>query len=86
MSVRENEPGPELIIAVKEAVESIAGVDFEVFFSAYLEKNAGQPDLTEADLVSEILEAGGYQAEDGSTFEDSVMIGAFAMGGDLGII
>lgn len=85
MPDKENEPSAELILAVKAAVEAATGVDFEVFFSAYLEKNADQPDLTEADLVAEILEAGGYQTEDDATFEDSVMIGAFAMGEDLEI-
>lgn len=35
--------------------------------------------------MAEILEAGDYQADDDSTFEDSVMIGAFAMGEDLQI-
>lgn len=38
MPKRENEPSQELIFAVKEAVESTTGVDFEAFFSAYLEK------------------------------------------------
>lgn len=85
MPKRENEPSQELIFAVKEAVESTTGVDFEAFFSAYLEKNADQSHLTETDLVAEILEAGDYQADDDSTFEDSVMIGAFAMGEDLQI-
>lgn len=85
MTNKDQEPTVELIVAVKEAVEATTGVEFAMFFSAYLEKNADQPDLTEADLVAEILEAGGYQAEDDSTFEDSVMIGAFAMGEDLQI-
>jgi len=85
MPNEDKEPGAELMVAVKEAVEATTGVDFEVFFSAYLEKNADQPDLTEADLIAEIIEAGGYQAEDDSTFEDSVMIGTFAMGEDLQI-
>lgn len=84
MSNQEKEIGVELVIAVKETVK-FTGVDFEVFFSAYLEKNEDQPDLTEADLVAEILEAGSYQAEDDSSFEDSVMIGAIAMGEDLGV-
>ena len=85
MSDRELEPNVEMIIAVKEAVEATTGIDFAIFFSAYLEKNADQSDLTKADLVVEILEAGGYQAEDDAGFEDTVMIGAFAMGEDLGI-
>lgn len=56
------------------------------FFSQHTwKKNEDQPELTEADLVAEILEAGGYQAEDNSTFEDSVIIGALAMGEDLQI-
>ncbi|GEM_PF-4848925 len=85
MPNEDKESGVELIAAIKEAVESTTGVEFVVFFSAYLEKNADQPELTEADLVAEILEAGGYQAEDDSTFEDIVMIGALTIGEDLGI-
>lgn len=82
---RENELSPEIIFAVKEAVESTTGIDFEVFLLAYLEKNGDQPDLTEADLVAEILEAGGYQKEIDTNFEDIVSIGASAMGEDLEI-
>lgn len=85
MPNKDKEPTVELIVAVKEAVETTTGVDFEIFFSAYLKKNADQPNLTEVDLVAEILEAGGYQTEDDSTFEDCVMIGAFALGEDLQI-
>ena len=77
---------PELIIATKEAVEATTGVNFSDFLSAYLEKNNDMPNLTEKDLVSEILEAGDYQAEDDATFEDAVMIGAYAMGADLGVL
>lgn len=77
---------PELIVATKEAVETTTGVNFSDFLSAYVEKNGEMTDLTEKDLVSEILEAGDYQAEDDATFEDSVMIGAYAMGADLGVL
>lgn len=77
---------PELIAAVKEAVENTTGVDFKDFLNAYQETNADIPDLTEADLVAEILEAGGYQHEDDNTFEDAVMIGAYAIGSDLGLL
>lgn len=80
MPSKDRELTEELMFAVKEVVEASTGVEYAVFFSAYLEKNADQPDLTEGDLVAEILEAGGYQAGDGSTFEDTVMIGALAMG------
>ncbi|MBP9819866.1 hypothetical protein KBC79_03955 [Candidatus Woesebacteria bacterium] len=76
---------PELIAAVKSAVESTTGIEFSIFLSAYLEKNSDQPELTEDDLVNEILEAGEYQQEDESGFEDAVMIGASAMGEDLGL-
>jgi len=76
---------PELIAAVKDAIEATIGVNFAEFLSAYLEKNADQPELTEKDLVAEILEAGGYQAESNG-FEDVVMIGAHAMGTDLELL
>ncbi len=76
---------PELLTAAKEAVEITTDVNFETFLSAYQEKNADQPELTDQDLVAEILEAGDYQKEDDASFEDAVMIGAFAMGEDLGL-
>ena len=85
MPNKDKESSVELIAAVKEIVEFTTGVEFKVFLSAYLEKNADQPDLTEADLVAEILEAGDVQARDDATFEAKVMIGAFAMGEGLGI-
>lgn len=75
----------ELIIATKEAVEAMTGIDFELFLDAYLEKNSDQPELTEQDLIAEILEAGDYQTDSDAGFEDAVMIGAFAMGEDLHI-
>jgi hypothetical protein len=77
--------GPELLAAVKETVEIMTGVEFSLFFEAYQEKNNDQPELSNKDLVAEILEAGDYQKEDDSGFEDAVMIGAFAMGEDLGL-
>jgi len=86
MKNKDLEPTEEMIVAVIEAVEATTGLNFEVFFSAYLEKNADQPDLKKSDLVVEILEAGGYQKEDEEddvTFEDRVMIGANAMAEDL---
>jgi hypothetical protein len=76
---------PELIIAVKEAVEATTEINFAEFINLYQEKNADQPELTDEDLVAEILEAGDYQKNDNSGFEDTVMIGAFAMGEDLGL-
>ena len=86
MSNLEESPSVELIAAVKDVIESILGIDFEAFLSAYLEKNNDQPELAEADLVAEILEAGDYQGElDDATFEDVVMIGVYAMGEDLDI-
>ncbi len=75
----------ELIAAVKSAVESTTGIEFSTFLNSYLEKNSDQTELTEVDLVIEILEAGEYQQEDESGFEDAVMIGVSAMGEDLGL-
>lgn len=76
----------ELIAAVKESVKNTTDIDFQEFFRMYQEKNIDQLHLTEADLVAEILEAGEYQHEDDNTFEDAVMIGAYAMGADLGLL
>lgn len=76
---------PELLAAVTEVVEATTGIEFSLFFEAYREKNANQPELTVEDLVAEILEAGDYQKEDDSGFEDAVLIGATAMGEDLGL-
>ncbi len=85
MSNNHESLNPEVIEAVKEAVENSTGIEFATFLGAYREKNLDQPNLTEEDLVAEILEAGSYQKEDDSSFEDAVMIGAFAMGSDLGL-
>lgn len=75
---------PELIAAVKDIVPNVLGIDFSEMLDAYVEGNPDQ-ELTEADLVSEILEAGEYQVEDGSGFEDAVMIGLHAVGAILGL-
>ena len=50
---------PEIIAAVKDIIPEVLGVNFSEAFNAYIEDNPGQ-ELTEADLVSEILEAGEY--------------------------
>jgi len=76
---------PEIIAAVKDIVPSVLGIDFAEMFDAYLDNNPKQ-ELTEIDLVSEILEAGEYQLEDDSGFEDAVMIGLCAVGPILGLI
>lgn len=73
----------ELISAVKDAVEAAIGVKFAEISRRYFNKNWEQRDLTVADLVAEILEAGDYQKEDDASFEDAVMIGAFALCEDL---
>ena len=67
----------EQIAAVKDIVPEVLGVSFDEMFQVYQENN---PDLelSETDLVSEILEAGNYQAEDDSTFEDCVMIDLYS--------
>lgn len=75
----------ELIAAVEEVTELVTGIDFATFLDAY-RLTAGQENLTAEDLVAEILEAGGYQAEDETSFEDQVMIGAIAIGGPLGLV
>ncbi|MEA2057064.1 MAG: hypothetical protein U9O78_05180 [Patescibacteria group bacterium] len=76
---------PEIIAAVKDIVPSVLSVGFDEAFKAYVENDPDQ-ELTESDLVSEILEAGKYQAEDESGFEDTVMIGLYAVGPILGLI
>lgn len=68
--------GPELVEACKTAVKEFVGVDFAVLFETYKAAHPDILDLSEAHLVREILDSGGYQAEDESGFEDAVMIGA----------
>ena len=80
---RKEQISPEIIAAVKDIVPNVLGIDFSEMFNAYLDTNPEQ-ELTEADLVSEILQAGSYQAEDESDFEESVMIGLFIVGPILG--
>lgn len=82
---KKEEISPEIIAAVKDIVPNVLGIGFDEAFEAYVENNPDQ-ELTEADLVSEILEAGDYQAEDESRFEDAVMIGLYAVGPILGLI
>ena len=76
---------PEIIAAVKDIVPGVLGINFSEVFDVYLEENPEQ-ELSEADLVSEILEAGEYQTEDDSGFENAVMIGLYAVGGPLGLV
>lgn len=83
MSNREYNLSLEMMAAVKELIPEATGIDFDAMFRAYQLEDEG---LTEQDLVNEILEAGEYQAEDDSTFEDAVMIGAIAIGGPLGLV
>lgn len=57
--MNKEEVSPELVAAVAEIVEATTGFSFASVFEFYLEKNHEQSDLTERDLVLEILEAGG---------------------------
>lgn len=75
---------PEIIAAVKDIVPNVLAIDFSEMLNAYIDQNPNQK-LTEADLVKEILEAGEYQTEDDSGFEDSVMIGLYSVGSILGL-
>lgn len=70
---------------MKDIVPDVLGIDFSEMFGAYLDNNPDQK-LTEADLVNEILEAGEYQTEEKSGFEDAVTIGLYAVGPILGFI
>lgn len=76
---------PELIAAIKDIVLEVLEYNFEELFEAYQANNPDQ-ELTEADLIHEILEAGGYQAEANDRFEDIVTIGLYAIGGLLGLV
>jgi hypothetical protein len=83
MTSKEYDLSPKMMAAIKELIPEAIGVDFATMFEAYQLEGEG---LTEQDLINEILEAGEYQAEDDSTFEDAVMIGAIAIGGPLGLV
>lgn len=83
MPNKEHNLSSEMIAAVKELIPEAIGVNFATMFEQYQLEGEG---LTEKDLINEILEAGEYQAEDDSTFEDAVMIGAIAIGGPLGLV
>ena len=85
MFARKEGLSPEMITAVKDVVPDILGISFSEMYQRYLEENDGR-ELKEEDLISEILEAGGYQAEDDAGFEDTVTIGLYAVGGPLGLI
>ena len=74
---------PEFVAAVSELIAEALEVPFKEILSAYLEKNADQPELTQKHLIEEVLEAGGYQTEDGDSFEEAVFIGAPALLLDL---
>lgn len=76
---------PELIAAIKDIIPQVLGIEFSEVFEAYRTDNPDQ-ELTEIDLIQEILDAGGYQAEDTDGFEDTVTIGLYAIGGPLGLI
>lgn len=86
----ENEPNIDLITKIKRIIEEQIGLHFEVFFLSYQEANEDQPDLTETDLLDEILEVAGNVAEIANnddkltekelTFEDRVVIAVLEMG------
>lgn len=81
--IKEN-VSPELVTLVVELTPEILGISFEELLSTYLIENP-EKELTEADLVAEILEAGSYQAEDGVENEDIIAVGLVAIAGPLGL-
>lgn len=74
-----------MIAATKDMVPVVLGISFAEMLETYKEENGNQK-LKEEDLISEILEAGGYQAENNAGFEDTVTIGLYVIGGLLGLI
>lgn len=83
MPNKEQKLSPEMVAAVKELIPDATGANFHIMFEQYQLEDDG---LTELDLINEILETGGYQTEDDSTFEDAVIIGAIAIGGPLELV
>jgi hypothetical protein len=87
MVSKEGNLPPEQIEIIKALVESKVKVRFSDFFILYKEimSSSDGVELTEEDLVAEILEAGGYQADIDAPLEDVVVIGASAIGENLGL-
>jgi len=81
--MQEYELSPELASVVKEMISKVLGISFEEMFAVYQLEGEN---LTDRDLVEEILEAGGAQAEGDAVFEDIVTIGIIAIAGPLGLM
>lgn len=82
---------PEEIVAIKEVIENKVGIDFAEFFSAYSQDPAfleyrGGAELTEADLINDILDNGRLQSGDESSFEDTVIVGVLTIATPYGLI
>ena len=75
---------PEEIAAVREIIEKEIGIDFSQLLEAYqqdpsaLEYRDGE-ELTEADLIADILDDGKAQLDEGANFEDIVVTGALTI-------
>jgi len=82
---------PEEIAAIKEIIEKEVGIDFEELFKAYsvdpafLEYREGR-ELTEADLINDILDEGKRQLGDGGNFEDVVIGGVLTIAAPFDLI
>lgn len=76
---------PSPIEVVRSQVEEVLGISLTEMLEAYIQENEDGA-LTEADLVSEILEAGGYQAEISDSLDDAIVIGLTTIAGPLGLL
>lgn len=81
----EGKASSELVTLAVELTPEVLGIGFDELFATYLEENP-EVELTEADLVAEILEAGGYQDESDMADEDVLVVGLIAIAGPLGLI
>ena len=83
MSNKEYSLSPEMMVSVEEIIENARIANYAILLAIYQLEAEG---LTEQDMVKEILEAGGYQTEEGVFFDDAVIIGAVAIGRRLGLV
>ena len=93
---RQEEAFAKIVREIKKIIETKTNGSFDELFSFYQEEN---PDTTENDLVTEIMESGEYQVLDSEdyeeefggqleadSYEEKVMIGYIALAGQYGLI
>lgn len=88
---KEHAFSPEQIAAIKEIIEKETGIDFAQLLKAYkedpsaLEYRDGK-ELTEFDLLADILDDGKLQLGDEAGFSDIVITGALERAASLGLL